>query len=235
MSEITNSKYKTIFFDLDRTLWDYRLNSEETLKDLLNEYAPELNHQFEEFLHVFYTTNDSLWLEYRDGKIAKETLSTLRFIRSFKRFGVDVASRVAEISNFYITESPKKSRLFPHTIETMVYLRKRGYRLILLTNGFLEVQKVKIRESKLEPYFEQMITSEEAGYQKPDKRIFEFAFKALGVEKNESVMIGDDLDNDISGAQNFGIDTVFFNPQNKAHESEPTYEIKSLDELQLIF
>lgn len=227
--------YKTIFFDLDRTLWDYRLNSEQTLNDLLNKYTPELNNQFEEFLQEFYKTNDALWLKYRDGLISKETLSIKRFIDIFKCFGIDVESKIRDIADFYITESPKKSKVFPHTIETLAYLRRGGYRLILLTNGFLEVQEVKIRESKLEPYFERMITSEEAGYQKPDKRIFEYAFKELLVEKSESIMIGDDLDNDIFGAQNFGIDTIYFNPENKKHESNPTYEITNLKELQIIF
>lgn len=223
--------YKNLFFDLDRTLWDYRANSEKTIFDLLNKFAPELNSRFDEFLHTFYEINDNLWLEYRDGKLEKEVLSTKRFIDSFNKFNVDVKPFVEEIADYYVTESPKKTQLFPNTISSLKYLKEKGYRLFLLTNGFLEVQKVKIRESGIEPYFEQMITSEEAGYQKPDPRIFKFALNSVKASLNECLMIGDDIENDIQGAKNFGMDSVLFNPKSKKYNLKPTFEITDLDEL----
>ena len=229
-----NSKtYKNLFFDLDRTLWDYRANSEQTLRELVNRYAPEINSLFNAFLDVFYEINDNLWIEYRDGKLKKKVLSTKRFVDSFNKFDIDVMSFVDEIADYYVAESPKKTQLFPNTIETLKYLKNKGYRLFLLTNGFLEVQVVKIRESKLEPLFERMITSEEAGHQKPDIKIFEYAISKVGAKKIESIMIGDDLENDILGAQRFEMDTVFFNPENIKHESLPTFEIDGLDKLKL--
>lgn len=224
-------KYKVLFFDLDRTLWDYRANSEQTLKDLIKKHTPELIEKFDEFLLIFYDVNESLWLEYRDGRLSKEKLSTQRFIDSFNRMGVDAESFAEEFSVDYITESPNKTKLFPKAIETLEYLKNAGYRMFLLTNGFVEVQKVKIRDSKLEPFFERMITSEEAGYQKPHEKIFEFALNIVKAEKADCLMIGDDLESDIEGAQNFGIDTVFFNQAGLVHNSTPTFEIRKLDEL----
>ncbi len=230
-SESRSKKYKVLFFDLDRTLWDYRANSEQTLKDLVTKHTPELVERFDKFLATFYDVNESLWLEYRNGRLSKDKLSTQRFIDSFNRLGVDAEPFAEEFSNDYITESPNKTKLFPKTIETLKYLKNAGYRMFLLTNGFVEVQKVKIRDSNLEPYFETMITSEEAGYQKPHEKIFEFALQIVKAEKNDCLMIGDDLESDIEGAKNFGIDTVFFNPAGLIHESVPTFEIKQLDEL----
>jgi putative hydrolase of the HAD superfamily len=226
-------KYKVLFFDLDRTLWDYRSNSEQTLFDLVTKHTPDLIEKFNEFLVIFYEVNESLWLEYRNGRLSKEKLSTQRFIDSFNRLGVDVELFAEELSNDYIRESPNKTKLFPGTIESLEYLKSKGYRLFLLTNGFVEVQKVKIRESKLESFFERMITSEEAGYQKPHEKIFEFALKIVNAEKADCLMIGDDLESDIVGAQNFGIDTVFFNPAGLIHDTFPTFEIKKLDELEI--
>jgi putative hydrolase of the HAD superfamily len=225
--------YKVLFFDLDRTLWDYRANSEQTLNDLVKKHTPHLIEKFDEFLAIFYEVNESLWLEYRDGRLSKERLSTQRFIDSFKRLGVDAESFAGEFSVDYITESPNKTKLFPETIETLTYLKKAGYRLFLLTNGFVEVQNVKIRYSKLETFFERMITSEEAGFQKPHEKIFEFALNIVKTEKPDCLMIGDDLESDIMGAQNFGIDTVFFNQAGLKHTSTPTFEIRQLDELRL--
>jgi len=234
ISENKGRKYKVLFFDLDRTLWDYRANSEQTLMDLVTKHTPELIDKFDEFLATFYDVNESLWLEYRNGRLSKEKLSTQRFIDSFKRLGVDAEPFVEEFSYDYINESPNKTKLFPKTIETLEYLKKSGYNMYLLTNGFVEVQKVKIRDSNLEPYFKSMITSEEAGYQKPRKEIFEYALKIVKAEKADCLMIGDDLESDIEGAQKFGIDTAFFNPAGLIHDTISTFEIKKLDELRKI-
>jgi putative hydrolase of the HAD superfamily len=224
-------KYKVLFFDLDRTLWDYRANSEQTLNDLLTRYTPELVGKFDEFLATFYEINENLWIEYREKRLSKEKLSTQRFIDTYKRLGVNAESFADKFSVDYINESPNKTRLFPKTLETLGYLKSKGYRMFLLTNGFVEVQKVKIRDSKLEPFFERMITSEEAGYQKPHVEIFEFALQIVKAEKADCLMIGDDLESDIDGARNFGMDTIFFNPAGIIHYSTPTFEIKQLDEL----
>lgn len=231
ISENKEKKYKVLFFDLDRTLWDYRANSEQTLNDLVTKHTPELVEKFDEFLATFYEVNESLWLEYRNGKLSKEKLSTQRFIDTYKRLGVSAESFAEKFSEDYINESPNKTRLFPKTIETLEYLKSKDYRMFLLTNGFVEVQKVKIRDSKLEPIFERMITSEEAGYQKPHKEIFEYALQIVEAEKADCLMIGDDLESDIEGAQNFGIDTVFFNHAGLIHDATPTFEINQLEEL----
>jgi len=200
--------YKNLYFDLDRTLWDFQSNSEQTLFDLINRHIPEVNSHFADFLKVYYKVNERLWVEYRNGALTKEILRTKRFADTFKLLGISAQSVSEKISDDYIKESPYRTGLFPFTIETLEYLKSKRYRMFLLTNGFLEVQVIKIRESKLEPYFEKMITSEAAGYQKPHRKIFEFALKTVNAKKSESIMIGDDLENDIFGAKRFGMDTA---------------------------
>ena len=76
-----------------------------------------------------------------------------------------------------------------------------------------------------------MITSERSGYKKPDERMFRFSLEAAGAIPKKSLMIGDSLEADILGAQNVGIDQVYFNPEEKSHSTILTYEIKSLAEL----
>jgi len=202
---------------------------------LVNTFTPQLSSQTSLFIETFYKVNEDLWLQYRDGIITKEYLSSSRFIQVYKHLGIDVVSMAEEMAQYYIVQSPQKNKLFPNTIEVLSYLKSRNYKLYLLTNGFLEVQKVKIKTSNIEPYFDGMITSEEAGYQKPDSRIFEYALRNTGGQKTNCIMIGDDLDNDILGAQNFGMDTIFFNPLKITHTSNPTYEINNLIELIKLF
>ncbi len=226
--------YRNIYFDLDNTLWDFETNAEQTLFDLISEQVPEILYRFKEFLEWYHRINDALWLKYRNGEVAKDVLRTKRFADTFDQMGIKVNGLAAKFGDDYIKNSPYKTQLFPYAIETLEYLKQKGYRLFLLTNGFAEVQVIKIRESKLEPFFDKMITSEEAGYQKPNVKIFEYALKTVNSRKSESIMIGDDLDSDIRGARNFGMDTVFFNPEGLTHEVQTTYEIKSLKEIQEI-
>ncbi len=223
--------YKNLYFDLDRTLWDFQLNSEQVLFELVNRYMPRIKSKFAEFLKYYYKVNEKLWVDYRNGIITKEMLRTKRFFDTFKLMGIDGQQVSEKFSDDYIKKSPYKTGLFPYTIETLKYLKGKGYRMFLLTNGFLEVQVIKIRESKLEPYFEKMITSEDAGYQKPHRKIFEYALKTVNAKKDESLMIGDDLENDIFGAKRFGIDTVFFNSKKIVHQTQTTFEINVLNEL----
>jgi len=229
-----HEKYKNIYFDIDRTLWDLKTNSDLTLSELLNRYFPELNNKLNIFLDTFYTENEKFWQKYRDGEISKEYLRDNRFNHVMNIMGINKPDIAKKMGDAFVEEAPFKTALFPHTLETLEYLKKQGYNLYLLTNGFVEVQISKIRESKLEPFFKKMITSEEVGYQKPNKKIFEYALKTVNAKKNESIMIGDDLHNDIFGAQNFGMDTVFFNPNKIEHDSKTTFEINDLIELKSI-
>lgn len=221
--------YKNVFFDLDRTLWDFQKNSEQTLLELTNRYFPNNRLNFSEFLDTYYRINEALWVKYRNGEITKQFLRTTRFKQTFNELNVETNGSICDnISEDYIIESPIKTIVFPGTFEVLTYLKDKGYRLFLITNGFKEVQVKKIKHSKLENYFEKMITSDEAGYQKPDKRIFEHALKSTNSKKTESLMIGDDLDTDIAGAHAFGMDCIYFNPENSSKSSKATYEIKNL-------
>lgn len=234
MSSTQVKVYKNLYFDIDRTLWDLETNSKLTLSQLVDRHLPELTPRFSEFLDIFYVINEKLWLQYRDGEIKKEVLQGERFGRAFKKMGIEVPLIAKQFGDDFMKEAPLKTGLFPYTIEVLEYLKNKGYRMFLLTNGFTNVQIIKIRESKIEPFFEKMVTSENAGYQKPHKKIFEHALKTVNAKKHESIMIGDDLDNDIGGAKKFGMDTVFFNPGKVLHSSQPTFEINCLRELKRI-
>ena len=225
-------KYRHIYFDLDHTLWDYKANSYEAFRDIYDKY--ELYNQVESldsFVNVFVKYNDILWDQYRKGEIKKKFLMSERFVLTLGEFGIQNHGLAEKIGHDYITLSPYKTNVLPHTHETLTYLFDR-YNLYILTNGFNEVQFIKLKESGLTSFFKQVITSENVGYQKPRKEIFEHALKSVNAKKTESLMVGDDLKVDIIGARDFGIDQVFFNPDRKEHTEKVTFEISSLKELQ---
>ena len=225
-------KYKHLFFDLDNTLWDFESNSMETLTEL---YA---RHNLESlgvpsagyFIEKYKLRNQMMWEQYRLGKIDKETLRNDRFKLTFWDMGLDASLAPQQLAEDYVTESPKKTRLFPDTLETLEYL-SREYAMHIITNGFEEVQHIKMRASKIDHLFDEVIISELTGYKKPDVNIFIYALNKTSASAEECLMIGDGLEIDILGAQNAGWDSVFFNPEKIKHDTFTTYEINSLPEL----
>ena len=103
--------------------------------------------------------------------------------------------------------------------------------MYILTNGFEDVQEIKMKSSNIDTYFKQVITSDGCGYTKPDPTFFSHAMEQSNTESHEVLMIGDNLKTDISGALNSGIDTVYFNPSKNGRPHKSTFEISSLDQL----
>ena len=224
-------KYKHIFFDLDRTLWDFEKNSVETLKEIFFKYKlDEKIESPEVFINKYKEINEKLWAKYRTGEIKKEFLRNQRFLLTLQHFGINDSSLAEKFGTDYIEISPTKTILFPNTIETLKYLSKK-YTLHIITNGFKEVQFVKLKNNKLDKYFDKVITSETVGYQKPNAKIFQHSLSTSNAKKEESLMIGDDLNTDILGARNFGMNQVFFNSINTKHNEKITHEITDLKEL----
>ncbi|MBL7889077.1 MAG: YjjG family noncanonical pyrimidine nucleotidase [Bacteroidia bacterium] len=224
--------YQHIFFDLDRTLWDFETNSHETLIELIDKYKlveKGISSPIT-FINEYYTINDTLWEEYRQGKIDKEHLRFERFKRALDKYEIFDRKLIEDFGNDYVYLSPLKTNLLPHTEEILDYLKSK-YVLHIITNGFEEVQHIKLKNSGIDHYFSEIITSERAGYKKPDKRIFDFSVSIADTQVEKSIMIGDSLDADILGAKNAGMHQIFFNPNEEDHSEEITHEISSLKEL----
>lgn len=225
-------KYKHIFFDLDRTLWDFETNAYHTLSELYvkHDLASRGITSFDDFLERYKRINTEMWGKYGLGTITKEMLRNERFQRTFAEFGVNDEQLSLAIGTDYIALSPVRTALFPYTAEVLAYLAGK-YQLYILTNGFEEVQHLKLERSGIKHHFRDVITSERAGFKKPDKRMFHYAMELAGAEACEVLMVGDMLDVDIAGARDCGIDQVYFNPAREPHNDTITYEISCLSEL----
>jgi putative hydrolase of the HAD superfamily len=234
MGEINT--YKHIFFDLDHTLWDYEKNSNEALRELF------LKHQLEnlgvskisDFNLCFERVNRSLWNDYNKNRISRDGIREQRFLRILSEFQIEDTDLSTKLSTEYLLLCPTKQHLMPYTIEVLDYL-KQDYQLHILTNGFNDIQKIKLENSNLHPYFATIVTSDSAGYKKPMSSIFKYAIDKAEARKYECIMIGDNLQTDIMGARNFGMDTIFFNPKKEKHKASTTHEIDCLSQLKTIF
>jgi len=224
--------YKCIFFDLDHTLWDYETNSREALSELYAEFDlmnKGIDDQ-EKFLQTFYSVNNELWDQYDRGLLHRDVIRNERFHRIFLALGIDDYDMSLALSKEYINESPKKKNLMEGCKETLDYLRPK-YPMVIITNGFEEIQSTKLSSSGIDHYFKSVITSARAGHKKPAKEIFEFALQENNISAHETIMVGDNLLTDIAGAANASIDTVFFNPSKIQHQAKVNHDIETLRDL----
>lgn len=223
---------KHIFFDLDHTIWDFDRNAKETLLELYEVYGLKaLGLQSAEDFIIRYTENNHrLWQRYHLGEITKETLRFERFRNTFLELGLKPEHVPHQFEDDYVRLSPTKTNLFDGAAKVLGYLQQK-YTLHIISNGFKETTLIKMNVSGLNPYFTQVIISEDVGVNKPNKIIFEHALAKAGATKEESIMIGDSLEADIRGAQSFGMQAIFFNPLKIEQPSDVSMQIFKLEEL----
>ncbi len=226
--------YKDLFFDLDHTLWDFELNSKETMQELYsNHHIAALGiTDFDAFFNIYTAHNHRLWDRYAKGFIKQEELRWKRIYLSLLDFKIANEQLSKDMSLEFLQILPTKKKLFPHTIEILDYLKEKDYKMHLITNGFESVQMQKIKNADIAHYFTEVITSETSNSLKPNKEIFEFALKTANATLSESIMIGDNETADIQGGINIGMDTVFVNHLNVAPTLPATYTITHLKELE---
>lgn len=208
-----------MFFDLDNTLWDFRTNSYYAMKEVFTYYALHLNKiDFAFFFETYSENNRLLWDEYRRGTVLKKELVRLRFQNTFDSLHINGIDPL-EMNDSYLEEMPKQKRLLPDAETVLTTLKKKGFELFIITNGFSQVQRKKLQSAGIDKYFKKVFISEEISSPKPALAIFEYALKSANARKAKSIMIGDDFESDIMGALNFGIDAVYLEPSGKENDS----------------
>lgn len=229
----------TLFFDLDHTLWDFERNSGEALRETLHslDLIGRNGITEENFITRYHVINDVMWDQYRRGVIGKDDLRTRRFEDALALFSIRENGLAERFAQTYLSICPRKQHLFPYTEEVLKVLSQK-YVLHLITNGFSEVQTIKMQNPGLKPFFSQMITSEAAEAKKPSPQIFDFAIEKTGATKENSIMIGDDIENDVMASLNAGFShAVWFNPEGKKTDKKDQRitEIREIKELLNIF
>ncbi len=222
-------EFKHIFFDLDHTLWDFEKNSNLTFRELFNRYKIQLD--LEEFLAVYAPINFDYWKKYREEKVGKEELRYGRLKDTFDALNYKVTDTlIHQLSHDYIAILPSNNYLFDGVIELLDYLKQK-YTLHIITNGFEEVQQLKLKKSGIIKYFDRIITSESVGVKKPNPKVFKYALEKVAALPEHCVMVGDNLEADIIGALNCGIASIHFNLQDEKFEEKKYRTVSSLLEI----
>ncbi len=222
-------KYDHLFFDLDNTLWDFDANAKEamllTIEKLdLGNKIPDFNTFYDHYENI----NTGLWELYRKQEIRKSDLIRKRFEDTLTHFSIENIDAI-EMNNLYLDFMSVQTKLIEGATETLTYLKSRNYHLHIITNGFKEVQTLKLHNCNLTHFFEGVFISEMVNAPKPDKRIFKHALMNSNARKDKSLMIGDSWETDIQGAQNMGIDQVYLrkNGNYKQHPPKTNHQAPS--------
>ena len=227
------TKYQHIFFDLDNTLWDFDRSSILAF-DKIYEIFNLINYGIpsaKDFHTTYFDHNNRLWDLYRKGEIDKDFLKIERFRLPLKDYGIVDEKLSIDLGESYTDYAARLVALVPNTMEVLNYLKEKNYKIHLITNGFLEVQSIKMKASGLDKMIDSSFVSEEVGFKKPDHRIFFHAMNEVGGNIENSIMIGDDLSVDIIPAKEIGMKHIYFNRKKISHNEMLDYEIFDLIEI----
>lgn len=218
------SKYKAVIFDLDDTLVDRNTAINNLFYIILEKYYKNVDTVKEdEMLNKFKLYDKD---NYGDGNKVK-VLKPF-----FKDFPAETNMPEELMIGFWSENLPKCFTPNKYILNLLDEINKK-MKLAIITNGITQRQKEKIRNSGLNNCIETILISEEVGYRKPDKIIFDIAVDILDVRAEEVLFTGDNLELDIRGSQNAGMIAVWFNPlrENNKTDIQPDYEIDSLESI----
>lgn len=236
-------QYKDLFIDFDDTLYDTHGNAVIALRETFEAFR--LDRYFDDpqvFYDAYWTANIDLWTRYSRGEITRDYLITERFRRPLmvsERFRLTshdsrLTPYLLDISDRFLDFCASKPGVVEGAHELMDYLRSRGYRMHMCSNGFHEVQYKKLDACGLRDYFTTIILSEDAGVNKPAPQYFDYALLQAGADRRTTLMIGDNLQTDILGALNAGLDAMLFNRWQvdvKEIPQTPNYVVDSLRDI----
>ena len=226
------TRYRTVFIDLDDTLYDFSAASRASFNetyDLLG--YNRFFDSFEHYVSLYKPRNLELWGLYGDGKITKQELNRIRFSYPLEAVGVHDSELAARFCAEALRRIPTKDCLIPGAVELLEYLHPK-YKLYILSNGFKELQSHKMRTTGILHFFSDLVLSDDIGVNKPHPQLFMHALERAGATAEESIMIGDMFETDIKGAANVGIDQIFYNHQSAGQlPFAPTFVVNVLDEI----
>lgn len=219
----------TVLFDLDDTILDFHKAEQGALKKALQSIGVEPT---EEILKRYSVINLSQWKLLELGKLTQEQVKVKRYRIFFEELGINASPE--KTAKCYEENLAFQHELVDGAMELLQKLHQK-YRLYAASNGTYEVQRQRIQESGIKPYFQDFFISKQIGFHKPDVKFFEYCFSHIkDFKKEETVMIGDSLTSDILGGKNAGLTTIWYQKDKKITDNgeiHPDYRIYSLGEL----
>ncbi|MCB5160338.1 pyrimidine 5'-nucleotidase [Marinomonas algarum] len=217
-------KYQWVLFDADETLFHF--DNYAGLKRMFSHHGVEFA---ETEFHEYQTLNKSLWVAYQNDEITAKQLQTQRFQLWSDRLAISTET----LNHQFLDAMAEICEPIAGAYELIEYLDRQGICMGIITNGFEQLQRIRLERTGFLPYFSPVVISELVGVAKPNPIIFEQALSEMGnPDKQKVLMVGDTLASDILGGQNIGIDTCWLG-HHRENETDivPTWQANTLTEL----
>ena len=221
-------KYKAIFVDIDDTLLDYipccRQSFDEALQLIQMDHVEDKDRLFDLFMEI----SNRLFSEAKRGIYTVAQVMDLYPAEFIERAGWP-QHLLEPFTQGFRQGWGNSHALVEGAFEMLQTLHQRGYKLYAASNSFGHLQRKRLQLAGVLPFFEGTYISMDIGYDKPDRRFYDFALNDAQLSADEVLMIGDSMTTDIIGAQQVGIDTCWFNPTHRPiGATQPTYQIHDL-------
>lgn len=222
-------RYRHFLLDLDDTLLDFRASERLSFERTVQSFgliSPDAR-----LFADYQRENHKLWVDFERGLVSKDALKVERFQRTFSAHGLDIDP--VEASRRYLDCLPETVVLIDGAIALCEALSVSG-EVGIITNGIEYVQAKRIEKAGLGDWVKFVATSEACGFAKPDGRFFHYSIEKFSrISKPETIIVGDRLDADVLGANQFGIDSYWFNPGRISNDgvAVPTFEAATLGEI----
>jgi putative hydrolase of the HAD superfamily len=224
--------YNLFLFDADDTLFDFKAAEQQAFASSMGRFFDQ--HEIKPIFDTYRLESERVWRLVEANLISKEVLKVERFKRTFERHKIKADPAVA--SGLYLEALSEADNLNHYAAEICQFLSGVG-EVGIVTNGIMSVQKRRLSKSLINPFVSFIAVSEECGFTKPDVRFFDYSVRlAKRFSKEATLMIGDRIETDITGAHAYGLDTCFFNPTKDSINTTivPKFEISHLSQLEEI-
>ncbi len=222
-------QYTAVFLDLDNTLLDFNRSEQTAVRRVLALHGLPDD---VETAKIYSGINQQYWEAYERGDILREEIFVGRFETLLNTLGL--SGNPEKISDDYFFALSEGHDVIEGAVEFLEWLKQNGFLIYATTNGVSLTQYKRLRDSGLEPYFDDVFVSESVGAQKPGKKYFDTVLSRVPVEKESVLLIGDSLSSDIMGGINAGIDTCWYNPNGKPATVKPDYTVDGFDGIRAI-
>ena len=193
-------RYTSLFIDLDNTLWDTIHDNKKCLEELFVDYQFDRHFaSFEAFYALYLPYNERLWERYQNQEIDRRTLLQERMLHVLRPMGIRDTRLAMRLNRDLNERTTRHTTLIPGATELLEHV-SRSYRLFVLSNGFHEVQSLKMERAGIARFFRGLILSERVGARKPNPVFFDYALHHTRTRRTEVLMIGDSYAADIAGA-----------------------------------
>ena len=212
---------KSVVFDAYGTLFDVNSAAEKCKDKIGDEWEGFAN--FWRTTQLEYTWLRSLMKRHKDfWTVTEDSLD-----KSMKIFNIDIAMK-NELLNLYKTLSP-----YPEVKEVLNKLKKKNYKLSILSNGTPALLNELVKSNDLENIFDDLFSIEEVGVYKPDSKVYEMPIKKYQIKSEEVTFLSANTW-DVSGGGNYGYNAIWVNRNNNTFDNldyNPKNQINNLTQL----